>query len=99
MASRPGARRLWRSLGPALAAATLLGGPGPVEAHPMGNFSISHYAGLRVERDAIRVRYLIDMAEIPTFQAIQEAGLSVEPSTPRVGRCLRRPAAPLREQL
>ncbi|PYM67750.1 MAG: hypothetical protein DMD79_00370 [Candidatus Rokuibacteriota bacterium] len=99
MASRPGARRLWRSLGPALAAAALLGGPGPVEAHPMGNFSISHYAGLRVERDAIRVRYLIDMAEIPTFQAIQEAGLSVEPNHPSLGPYLRRTAATLRDGL
>ncbi|MBI3950527.1 MAG: hypothetical protein HY314_08745, partial [Acidobacteria bacterium] len=37
-------------------------------AHPMGNFSISHYTGLRVERDELRIRYRIDIAEIPTFQ-------------------------------
>src|SRR5712692_5979345 len=41
-------------------------------AHPMGNFSISHYAGIRVGRDFVELRYLLDMAEIPTFQEIQE---------------------------
>jgi len=44
-------------------------------AHPMGNFSINHYAGIRVGRDAIEIRYLIDMAEIPTFQEIQSNSL------------------------
>ena len=39
----------------------------------MGNFSISHYAAIRVEPDAVRLRYLVDLAEIPTFQALQES--------------------------
>jgi ABC-type nickel/cobalt efflux system permease component RcnA len=38
----------------------------------MGNFSISHYSGIKVEPRAIRLRYIIDMAEIPTFQEITE---------------------------
>ncbi len=54
--------------------------PPPVSAHPMGNFSISHYAGIRIERDFVELRYLIDMAEIPTFQEIQQTGI-----VPRVG--------------
>jgi ABC-type nickel/cobalt efflux system permease component RcnA len=37
-------------------------------AHPMGNFSISHYTALRVERGELRIRYRIDIAEIPTFR-------------------------------
>ena len=37
-------------------------------AHPLGNFSISHYAGLRLTREGIELRYVLDMAEIPTFQ-------------------------------
>src|SRR5271155_4500838 len=45
-------------------------------AHPMGNFSISHYSGITIEGDSVDVLYLIDMAEIPTFQEMQEAGLS-----------------------
>src|SRR5438128_1611680 len=58
----------------------LLLAPPPVSAHPMGNFSISHYAGIRIERDFVELRYLIDMAEIPTFQEIQQTGI-----VPRVG--------------
>src|ERR1700720_349703 len=44
-------------------------------AHPMGNFSISHYAGIRVEQGYIEVRYILDEAEIPTFQEIQRTGI------------------------
>ena len=39
-------------------------------AHPLGNFTINHYAGLRVRRDAIDLHYVLDMAEIPAFQEI-----------------------------
>ena len=38
----------------------------------MGNFSISHYAGIKIGQDFIELRYLLDMAEIPTFQEVQE---------------------------
>jgi ABC-type nickel/cobalt efflux system permease component RcnA len=41
----------------------------------MGNFSISHYAGIRVEPGGIELRYLIDLAEIPAYQEIQDNGL------------------------
>jgi len=37
-------------------------------AHPLGNFTVNRYAALRVERGAIGVHYVVDMAEIPTFQ-------------------------------
>lgn len=36
-------------------------------AHPMGNFSINHYSKIEVEENIIRLRYIIDMAEIPSF--------------------------------
>src|SRR6266498_130792 len=39
-------------------------------AHPLGNFTINHYAGLRVSKDAISIDYVLDMAEIPAFQEI-----------------------------
>src|SRR5262249_22670998 len=42
----------------------------PTWAHPMGNFSISHYAGLTIGPTAIELRYLVDMAEIATFQEL-----------------------------
>jgi len=37
-------------------------------SHPMGNFSISHYALLTFGPESIDFLYLIDMAEIPAFQ-------------------------------
>lgn len=45
--------------------------PSHVQAHPMGNFSINHYSGLQVGRTDIEVRYILDFAEIPTFQEMQ----------------------------
>ena len=51
-------------------------------AHPMGNFSINHYAGIHVERDGVELRYIVDFAEIPTYQEIQDAGIVAQ-----VGGC------------
>src|SRR5690349_16418964 len=45
-------------------------------AHPMGNFSISHYSAIRIGRDAVELKYILDLAEIPTFQEIQESGIT-----------------------
>jgi nickel/cobalt exporter len=46
-----------------------------VTAHPLGNFSISQYSSIRVDKETVEIRYIIDMAEIPTFQEIQETGI------------------------
>ena len=43
--------------------------PAVAAAHPLGNFTINHYAGIRVEPDRILLDVVIDQAEIPTFQA------------------------------
>ncbi len=53
-------------------------------AHPMGNFSISHFAGLRVGADSVEIKYILDMAEIPTFQEMQASGIVPSPTDPRV---------------
>jgi nickel/cobalt exporter len=37
-------------------------------AHPLGNFTINHFAGLHVSREAVRIDYVLDMAEIPAFE-------------------------------
>jgi ABC-type nickel/cobalt efflux system permease component RcnA len=42
-----------------------------VSAHPLGNFTINHYARLESTPDQIRVRYVLDFAEIPAFQEKQ----------------------------
>lgn len=40
-------------------------------AHPLGNFTINHYARLEVASDQLRVRLVLDYAEIPAFQEKQ----------------------------
>src|SRR5919109_1463530 len=45
--------------------------PARAEAHPLGNFTVNQYSRLEVGRDTIRVRYIVDMAEIPAFQERQ----------------------------
>jgi nickel/cobalt transporter (NicO) family protein len=44
----------------------------PAGAHPMGNFSISHYTRLEARAESIAVRYLLDFAEIPTVSEREE---------------------------
>src|SRR5260221_6967489 len=51
-----------------------------VLAHPLGNFTINHFARLEVHSDKIKMRYVIDMAEIPTFQEMQR--ISSEGNSP-----------------
>ena len=41
------------------------------QAHPLGNFTINHYTKIDVGDDKIKLRYVIDMAEIPSFQEFQ----------------------------
>jgi ABC-type nickel/cobalt efflux system permease component RcnA len=43
--------------------------PAVASAHPLGNFTVNTAAGLRIGADEIAVDYVVDMAEIPTFQA------------------------------
>ncbi len=45
-------------------------------AHPMGNFSVNHYSKIVLEGDRIQIRYFIDLAEIPTFQELQQANIA-----------------------
>jgi ABC-type nickel/cobalt efflux system permease component RcnA len=73
--------------------------PAWASAHPLGNFSISHYAGIRVDGDAIAIRYVLDMAEIPTFQEVQDTGIVPEPGHPGASVYLRRKAESLAQGL
>src|SRR6266550_3358978 len=65
-----------------LALFLLVSFPLAVLAHPLGNFTINHFARIEVGGAQIRVRYVIDMAEIPTFQELQgiTANSEVSPS-------------------
>lgn len=42
-----------------------------VSAHPMGNFSINHYARFDAGKTSLRLTYALDLAEIPTFELLQ----------------------------
>jgi len=37
-------------------------------AHPMGNFSVNHYSRLHFLQSGVELTYVLDLAEIPTFQ-------------------------------
>ena len=39
-------------------------------AHPMGNFSVNHYARLEATARGVQLTYAIDLAEIPTFDLL-----------------------------
>jgi nickel/cobalt transporter (NicO) family protein len=69
---------------------------GPAYAHPMGNFSINHYARIEVSSQHVDLDYIIDMAEIPTFQETQTNGLVTAKGDPRVGVYLARQAEVLK---
>jgi ABC-type nickel/cobalt efflux system permease component RcnA len=43
--------------------------PAGAQAHPLGNFTINRYSRIEPSGDRIYVLYVLDMAEIPTFQA------------------------------
>jgi nickel/cobalt transporter (NicO) family protein len=40
----------------------------PASAHPLGNFTVNRFARVEAAGDRVYVRYVLDLAEIPTFQ-------------------------------
>jgi ABC-type nickel/cobalt efflux system permease component RcnA len=68
-------------------------------AHPMGNFSINHYAKITVLQDSIEIHYLIDAAEIPAFQEMQQGGFTADPESTITRKYLSREAEVLKRNL
>ena len=66
--SRGGARRRFAAVGALLLAMVV---PTIALAHPLGNFTINHFAAIRVAPDQISLDVVIDRAEIPAFQEQQ----------------------------
>ena len=67
----------WRRMGAAVllmlsafVAAGVMGAP-PASAHPLGNFTVNRYSELVVSPGRLSVTYVLDMAEIPTFQEME----------------------------
>jgi len=73
--------------------------PVAAQAHPLGNFSINHYSALRTEADSVLVRYVVDLAEIPTFQDVQDRGLVLETGHPSLAAYVGRRAEALKDGL
>ncbi|MEV6974575.1 nickel transporter [Kitasatospora sp. NPDC093806] len=68
--TRPPARhRLRAALATGLLAVVAAAGPAPAaHAHPLGNFTVNRYDGLRLLPDRIEDTAVVDTAEIPTAQ-------------------------------
>lgn len=58
------------ALGFALCALTV----GHAGAHPLGNFTINHLAVVTPDSGRLRVHYVLDIAEIPSFQIMHAGG-------------------------
>ena len=52
----------------------------PAAAHPLGNFTINRFTELRFEDEKATVHYVVDMAEIPTFQELERIGSEPTPA-------------------
>jgi ABC-type nickel/cobalt efflux system permease component RcnA len=76
--NKPGAGRI------AILLSLLLFAFGPARAwsHPMGNFSINHYSGITIGKKSVEIVYLIDMAEIPTYQDMRQFGMTTKAESP-----------------
>ncbi|MGD1073602.1 MAG: sulfite exporter TauE/SafE family protein [Bryobacteraceae bacterium] len=64
----------------------LIAGTSGAFAHPMGNFSINHYSKITVDHRSVEILYLIDMAEIPTFQETRQFEITPRANDPSASR-------------
>jgi ABC-type nickel/cobalt efflux system permease component RcnA len=42
--------------------------PAAAQAHPLGNFTVNRYSAVEASGDRVYVKYVLDLAEIPTYQ-------------------------------
>jgi nickel/cobalt transporter (NicO) family protein len=42
--------------------------PALAQAHPLGNFTVNRYSAIEASGDRVYVKYVLDLAEIPTYQ-------------------------------
>ena len=56
----------------ALVVGFVLAGTGTAGAHPLGNVSVNHFAGLVIGTDHVRIDYVLDLAELPAVRAKQQ---------------------------
>ena len=80
--------RLGRLLCALLAVAVLSGVlAAQASAHPLGNFSVNHLSQVRFDEGRAELTYVLDQAEIPTFQEVQrydaDGSGAIEPGAER----------------
>ena len=66
-----------------LAALAALAAPSAARAHPLGNFTVNRYSAVEASGDRVYVKYVLDLAEIPTYQEgdrVRRAGFAAEVS-------------------
>jgi len=73
--------------------------PRAANAHPMGNFSINHYTKIVAGAREVELDYIIDMAEIPTFQEMKESALVPKAGDPGLAPYLAAQADRLKKRL
>lgn len=63
----------WRLLLAAILVTLLLSSfaPRTADAHPLGDFTISHFSQLEFSSGGARLLYVLDVAEIPTFEVLR----------------------------
>jgi nickel/cobalt transporter (NicO) family protein len=69
----------------------------PAAAHPLGNFTLNHLSRITVTQDGLRLRYVLDMAEIPAFaldRSLEPSGAPSPGALRRWGREHAREIAP-----
>src|SRR5918912_3464563 len=61
-----------RRLAAVLAGVAVLAAAAPAvaQAHPLGNFTVNRYSLVVVGKGSVKVTFVLDEAEIPTFQAL-----------------------------
>jgi ABC-type nickel/cobalt efflux system permease component RcnA len=62
-------------------------------AHPMGNFSVNHYAKLEFGATGAQLTYVLDLAEIPTFELMQQWGIDWHSNDALAGKASQQAAA------
>jgi ABC-type nickel/cobalt efflux system permease component RcnA len=80
--------------------------PVAAKAHPLGNFTVNRYSELVASGDRLYVVYVLDLAEIPTFQAERAGGIDAAAYAGRIRAELdlradgrRVPLVPIRRRL
>jgi len=66
---KPVARLLVAAVFPAIIAGFTAG---IVSAHPMGNLAICHFSAIRAFDNAVKIHYIVDIAEVPSYHEMKK---------------------------